>query len=585
MSSGWLAEIRRRNVHRVLLAYLAGSWLVAQVTELLSDAFGWPAWALRATVVLLLAGLPAALIIAWFFELTPSGLVREAERKTSSTLRLRSHRAVDLAIAALITAALGYFVATHDWTRDEPQRAAAGAAARLAVLPFKPLLAANRDEALELGMADTLITRLSGIAGVIVSPLSSVRRYGALDQDPLAAGHELGASAVLDGSVQRSGERLRVTARLLDVVDGRQLWSARFEERYTDIFAVQDSIADRVTGALALQLTPAEHDRLRRRPTDDTVAYDLFLNGRYFWNRRGDPGNLHKAIGYYREAVARDANFALALSGLADAEAVVGVFGMNPPVEVYPEALQHAGRALHIDPGLAEAYATRGHIRLVYEHEWRAALDDYEAALRLDPRYAEGHMWRGFWMCFVGRCEEGIASLEAARELEPDSPTMSALLGRVLFWARRYEQAATHLERVLEIDPGNLLAVSLLCAVYGQQGRFDEALALLSDGAATALGSRALLGVTLALAGRTAEARAELVRLVALNATEYVSAYDIASINAALGDVEQAFHWLDSAFEERSALLHTLRADPVMDAIRADPRYAAAERRLGLPAR
>jgi tetratricopeptide (TPR) repeat protein len=433
-------------------------------------------------------------------------------------------------------------------------------------------------------MADTLITRLSGIKGVIVSPLSSVRRYGALDQDPLAAGRELDVSAVLDGSVQRSGQRLRVTARLLAVADGRQLWSAQFDQRYTDIFSVQDSIADRVTGALAPQLTPAEHDRLRRRPTNDTVAYDLFIKGRYFWNRRGNPANLDKAIDYYRQAVARDRGFALAWSGLADAQAVIGVFGIKAPIEVFPKALEHANRALQLDPGLAEAHATRGHIRLVYLDEWLRAAEDYDAAIRLDPRYAPAHMWRGFWLCFVGRCAEGVASLETAWALEPESPTMGAQLARVLYWARRYEEAADRLEQVLEIDPGNAVAIALLCETYAQQARFDDALALLREGLPPGPRSRSLLAVTLARAGRASEARVELARQTAAATAEYVPAYDIATIHAALGDADEAFMWLDRAFEERSALRHTLRIDPFMDPIRTDPRYAAAERRLGLPA-
>ena len=280
MQAGWLAEFRRRNVHRVLIAYLAVAWLLAQVAEFLSDAFAWPAWFLRALVIVLLLGLPAAIAIAWFFEWTPAGLVREEPEPRGAALRLRPHRRFDLAIAALLAAALGYFVATHEWRDGEPRPPPAGRAT-LAVLPFKPVVATDRDEALEFGMTDTLILRLSGIAGMAVSPLSSVRRYSALDSDALAAGRELGVRSVLDGSVQRSGERLRVTARLFSVDDGRQLWSGRFDEQYTDIFAVQDSIADRVTAALAVQLTSVEQLRLARRPTSDSVAYDLFLNGRY----------------------------------------------------------------------------------------------------------------------------------------------------------------------------------------------------------------------------------------------------------------------------------------------------------------
>ena len=295
MQAGWLAEFRRRNVHRVLIAYLAVAWLLAQVAEFLSDAFAWPAWILRALVIVLLLGLPAAVAIAWFFEWTPAGLVREEPAPRGAALRLRPHRRFDLAIAALLAVALGYFAATHEWRDEEPRPPPAGRAT-LAVLPFKPVVATDRDEALEFGMADTLILRLSGIAGMAVSPLSSVRRYSALDSDALAAGRELGVRSVLDGSVQRSGERLRVTARLLSVDDGRQLWSGRFDEQYTDIFAVQDSIADRVTAALAVQLSSVEQQRLARRPTSDSVAYDLFLNGRYHWNRRSSPDDLQKAI-------------------------------------------------------------------------------------------------------------------------------------------------------------------------------------------------------------------------------------------------------------------------------------------------
>jgi TolB-like protein len=581
----WLAELRRRNVHRAAIAYLAIAWITAQVAEFLAEAFAWPAWVLRAVVVVLLLGLPAALALAWFFELTPGGLVREQDVPSGAAVRIRPHRAFDLAIVALTVIAIGYFVSTHDWRGSQATRAAGHAPATLAVLPFRPTVASNGDEALELGMADTLITRLSGLADVVVSPLSSVRRYAALDQDPIAAGRELGVESVLDGSVQKSGERLRVTARLLSVADGRQLWSDRFDEKATDIFAVQDSIADRVTAALALRLSPAEKQRLGRRATNDAAAYDLFLNGRYYWNRRGSPGDLGKAIEFYSRAVERDPRFALAYSGLADALAVQGVFGVRAPRDVYPRALAAADRALELDPDLAEAHATRGHIRLNFQHDWQGALDDYDEAIRHDPRYAMAHMWRGFWLLFVGRGEDGLAELQAARDLEPDSLPFAVNQARGLYWLRRYGDAESQLSRVLQIDPGNGLARSMLVSVYTELGRYDEALALLSQGMVNAPGSRGLRGVVLAKAGRVDEARAELARLEELAKRQYVSAYDLASINAALGDADGAFAWLDSAVVERSSLLTTLRADPVMDGLRSDPRYVDIENKIGMPPR
>jgi tetratricopeptide (TPR) repeat protein len=434
-------------------------------------------------------------------------------------------------------------------------------------------------------MADTLITRLSGVADVVISPLSSVRRYAALDQDPIAAGRELGVDSVLDGSVQKSGERLRVTARLLQVADGRQLWSGRFDERSTDIFAVQDSIADRVAAALALSLSPAEKQRLGRRATGDAAAYELFLSGRYYWNRRGAPDDLKKAIEFYTRAVERDPRFALAYSGLADALAVQALFGVRAPQDVYPRALAAADRALELDPDLAEAHATRGHIRLNFQYDWQGALDDYDEAIRHDPRYALAHMWRGFWLLFVGRGDEGLAELQVARELEPESLPLAANLARGLYWLRRYDAAEAQLARVLEKEPQNGLARALLVSVNVERGRYDAAIALLSQGMANAPGGRGLRGVVLAKAGRVDEARAELARLEELAKHQYVSAYDLASIDAALGDTDDAFAWLDRAVVERSSLLTTMRVDPVMDGLRSDPRYVDFENKIGMPPR
>lgn len=578
----WLDEIKRRNVHRVVIAYVAVAWLGAQVAQFVAQAFEWPGWVLRTLVLVFLLGLPVAAMVAWFFEFTPSGLQRERDLAPGAAVRFRPHRTFDVAIVALLTLAIGYFAVTRDW-RGTNGRAPGAAPATLAVLPFKPIAASSGDEALEFGMTDTLITRLSGIADVVVRPLSSVRRYAGLDQDPLAAGRELGVASVLDGSVQKSGTRLRVTARLLDVADGRQLWSERFDETYEDIFAVQDSIAGRVSAALALRLSPTEKQRISRRPTNDTAAYDLYLNGRYYWNRRSSPDDLRRAIEFYARAVARDPQFALAYSGLADALAVQGVFGVRPPADIYPRAMQAAERALELDPDLAEAHATRGHIRLNFKLDWPGALDDYEEAIRHDARYAVAHMWRGFWLVFAGRGDEGLAELQSARDLEPDSLVLAVNHARALYWTRHYEVADEELARVLEVDPKNGLAQTLRVSVLAQLGRFDAALAILDKGPAGGPGGRALRGVTLALAGRTEEARTELQRLEALSKREYVSAYDLASICAALGDNDGAYAWLDRAIVERSSLLTTLRADPVMDGLHKDPRYVDFENKIGIP--
>jgi len=579
----WLTELRRRGVDRVVIAYLAATWLIAQVAQFLGETFAWPVWVLRALVIVLMLGLPVAAAVAWFFELTPKGLVREQDLPAGTSLRVRPHRAFDVAIVALVVLAIGYFAATHDWRAEGDPHSRSATAATLAVLPFKPIVASSRDEALEFGMADTLITRLNGVADMIVSPLSSVRRFVALDQDPIAAGRELGVESVLDGSVQKSGERLRVTARLLRVADGRQLWSDRFDENYTDIFSVQDSIADRVTQALAVQLSPDQRRRVGRQATVSTVAYDMYLNGRYYWNRRRYADDLPKAAEFYAKAIAADPEFALAYSGLADVLAVQGIFGMRAPGDVYPKALAASDRALELDPDSAEAHATRGHLRTTYLHDWSGALEDFDEAIRHDPRYAMAHLWRGYRLAFVGRQNEGLIEMEAARVLEPDSLAIALLHARGLYWARRFEAAESEIRRVLEVDPGNHIGRSLLANVYDQVGRSGEALEILAQGQPIAPGSRSLKALTLAAAGRLDEARAEVERLESLAKHEYVSAYDIASASAAVGDMDRAFRWLDQAVVERASLLPTIRIDPVMDELRKDPRYVEIERKIGIP--
>jgi TolB-like protein/Flp pilus assembly protein TadD len=548
----WLAEIRRRNVHRALIAYLAAGWLLAQVADLLAQAFAWPGWVLRSLVVALALGLPAVVVVAWFFRLTLAGLVRERDEQGGS--------------------------------QPETVQPPDGKRTSLAVLPFKPLVASSRDEALELGMTDTLIARLSGVADVIVSPLSSVRRFAGLEQDPMGAGRELRVGSVLEGTVQKSGDRLRVTARLLDVGDGRQLWSGRFDEAYSDIFGVQDSIAQRVSSALALHLSTEDRVRMTQRATRDTMAYDLFLNGRYYWNRRAGPEDLGRASEFYAKAVERDPRFALAHAGLADVLALQAVFGARPPGDMYPRALDASERALAVDPGLPAAHATRGHIRLHFMLDWRGSLDEYDMAIRLDPRNSVAHMWRGFRLLFEGADEEGLAELEVARALEPDSLALAINHARGLYWLRRYHESESELERVLAVEPTNGLARCLLASLLTAQGRCDDALNELAGGRYRAPGSHALLGVALAAAGRGEEARAEFERLAQVAGREYVPAYDLAAVAAARGDAGGAFEWLERALVERSPLLTTLRVDPVIDVLRGDSRYAAVEARMGMPA-
>ena len=580
---GLLRELRARNVDRAALAYAGAGWLLAQGGQLLADAYRWPDWVIRALLAALMLGFPLVLVFAWFFEWTPAGLVADGVGRPVSAIRLRTRRKLDLAIALLLFGVLGYLAATWNWREPStgPAPAPLAPAATLAVLPFKPLLAATRDEALELGMTDTLIARLSGIEDVTVRPLSSVRRYGELEQDALAAGRELQVASVLDGSIQREGNRLRVTVRLINVADGSQLWSERFDEPQDDVFAVQDSIADRVIGALALRLTDSDRRRMDRYRTGDAQANHLYVLGRGLCiSRRAE--NLDRGIEYLERAVARDPDYALLHAALADCYAIKTVFAGEPPLPLFARAREAATRALALDPDLGDAHATLGHLRWRFEFDWSGAEEGYLRAIALDPRNATAHYRLALLRGFAGRFDEGLAEMEIARQLEPLWAPAAANHAWLLVLAGRYAEGEAEARRAIEIDPDFAHSRSVLGrALLGQQ-RYDEALEAFRSRKGPGPGSYADVAVTLAAAGRLAEARQELDGLLVLSRQHYVPAYDIAIGYAAIGDQEAALDWLDKSVEER-ANMQAIRVDPALASLHANPRFKTIVKRVGVP--
>ena len=580
---GFLRELRERNVDRAALAYAGAGWLIAQGGQLLADAYQWPGWTIRALLTALMLGFPLVLVLAWFFEWTPAGLVADGAKPPASAIRLRTRRKLDLAIALLLFGVLGYLAATWNWREPDtkPEPAPPAPAATLAVLPFKPLLAATRDEALELGMTDTLIARLSGIEDVTVRPLSSVRRYGELEQDALAAGRELHVASVLDGSIQRKGNRLRVTVRLINVADGSQLWSERFDEPQDDVFAVQDSIADRVIGALALRLTDSDRRRMDRYRTRDAQANHLYVLGRGLCiSRRAE--NLDRGIEYLERAVARDPDYALLHAALADCYAIKSVFAGEPPLPLFARAREAATRALALDPDLGDAHATLGHVKWRFDFDWSGAEEGYLRAIALDPRSATAHYRLALLRGFAGRFDEGLAEMEIARQLEPLWAPAAANHAWLLVLAGRYAEGEAEARRAIEIDPDFAHSRSVLGrALLGQQ-RYDEALEAFRSRKAPGPGSYADVAVTLAAAGRLAEARQDLDGLLVLSRQQYVPAYDIAIGYAAIGDQEAALDWLDKAVEER-ANMQVIRVDPALASLHANPRFKTIVKRVGVP--
>ncbi len=491
---------------------------------------------------------------------------------------LRSPMRATLALAALAAVITGGILGRQSLFRRVTR------VDSIAVLPFKPLLADSRDEALELGLADTLITRLSSLKNVTVRPLSAVRRYTALDQDPVAAGRELKAQAVLEGSIQKVGDKVRVTARLISVADGGALWTRQFDERWTDIFAVQDAISQRVADDLMTPLTGEERNELARNYTTDSEAYRLYMEGRYQWGKRTGAG-MRKAVESFQLAIGRDPNYALAYVGMADAYATLGSYHLLPSHEALPLAKDAAMRALSIDQNLAEAHASMGKILTDYYWDWEQAEREFLLAIKLKPNYANSRHWYSALLTSQGRYDEALSEANRALELDYLSPVTGTQVGQVLYRARRYDQAIAALRKTLDLEPNFTAAHYYLGQCHLMRGNHDEAMAEFERALEIAPKTPdfiAMIGYTHAVARRRDQARRCLAELDELSLGRYVPPFCYATIHAALGEPDLAFKWMEKSHEDRDPRVRTLKTDPLFDVLLADPRFAELIRRAGL---
>lgn len=454
----------------------------------------------------------------------------------------------------------------------------------IAVLPFRPLMAESGDEYLGLGMTDALITRLGSINQIAVRPTSAVRKYNSADQDATSTGRQLQVETVLDGSFQRAGDRVRVTVQLLRVADGRQLWTDKFDEKFTNILAVEDSISEKVAQALALKLTPDGKKLLAKHDTDNLEAYELYLKGRYLWNKRSEQ-DLKNSIKYFQQAIDLDSNYALAYCGLADAYVQLPGYSTTAAMEVYPRAKAAAAKALELDNSLADAHNSEAGVLSYFEWNWSAAEEEYRKALALNPNFAVAHHRLGVQLAAMGRFDEAIQELKRAQELDPFSLITNTILGTTFYEARRHDEAIAQLRKTLELDANFIPAHETLGHVYEEKGlpkeAFDEYLRWRTL-AGDPLGTLNSLETAYQTGGLRSVHELEIKLLREQPAKSGEQPTLMASLYARLGDKEQSLQWLERAVEQHEGQVIWLKVLPDFDNVRSDPRFSNLLKRINL---
>ncbi|NIM58385.1 MAG: protein kinase [Candidatus Aminicenantes bacterium] len=454
----------------------------------------------------------------------------------------------------------------------------------IAVLPFADISPQKDQEYFCDGMTDDIITKLSKIQELKVISRTSAMRYKKTDKDIKEIGQELGVASILEGSVQKAGNDIRVNAQLINVEDGFHLWAETYDRELKNVFEIQRDLAENITSALEAKLSTEEKHRLEKKPTEDIEVYNIYLKARNFWNMRTEEG-FQKSIEYFQKAIEKDTTYALAYSGIADSFNLMGYFDLLPPKDAFPKAKNAAEKALELDETLAEAHTSLAFIKTFYEWDWEGAKRSYKRAIELNPSYAQAHYWYAILFAAIGRHNESIAEAKQAQELDPASAVTSFTLGGMFLFARRYDESIEEYQNAIELDPNLYIPHWHLTYPYAMKGFHDEAIteaqkALKLSGRSPRM--MCVLSYAYAVSGKQAEAKKLLIEINKLSKKIYIPPTFIGSIYLGLGEKDKAFEWLEAAYEQRDHWLYTLKFAPWLDSLRPDPRFKEMLRKINL---
>src|ERR1700730_1091861 len=576
----FFAELKRRNVYKVAAAYIFAGWALSQGIAQVFPVFDIPNWVIRLIVLLIIVGLPIALVLAWMFELTPQGIKRTEDVDLATQTRAKPYAWIYIVIVGALISISLFFLGRYT------ARNTAGAARTelpeksIAVLPFENLSEEKGNAYFAEGIQDEILARLAKIADLKVISRTSTQKYKSAPDNLREIAKQLAVANILEGSVQKAADQVRVTVQLINAATDAHLWAETYDRKLTDIFAVESEIAKSIADTLQAKLNRSAEHVLASRPTENPEAHELYLKGRYFWNRR-TAENLKKAADYFQQAIGKDPKYALAYSGLADCHVLLPAYaglGSTPRDEL-PKAVGAARKAVELDDTLAEAHTSLARA-LASNLQLSPATSEFNRAIELNPNYATAHQWFGECLQSQGHVEEALAEVKRAQELDPLSLIINSVLGFAFDTVGKSDEAIAQLRKTIEIEPNFANSYGMLGNVLEHKGQLKEAIEEYkknysldaADPIAVAQLARAYF-----LVGRKGEAQQLWDKLKSLSERQYVPAYSMAVVQLTFGNKDEAIRLLEKSYEDHapfdSADLGWILVDHRLDSLRSDPRF------------
>jgi len=583
---GFFGELKRRNVYKVAVAYAVVGWVIAQIATQIFPFLEIPNWIVRLVIILIAIGFPIALVIAWAFEITPQGIERTEVADTMPVAPgQKKHAWMYIAIVGAVLS-IGLFFLGRYGFRNATSSSSELPGKSIAVLPFDNLSRDPDNAYFAEGVQDEILTRLAKVADLKVISRTSTQRFKSAPSDLREIAKQLGVMHIVEGSVQKANDQVRVNVQLINAMTDAHLWADTYDRKLTDIFSVESEIAKTIADTLQAKLTGSEKQMMAAHPTTDTAAYELYHKGRSLWEKRsGD--NIPKATAFFEQAIARDPNYALAYAGLAQAYILVPFYTGADRFDAYAKAKDAAIKALRLDSNLAEAHAALGKVLFFSEIDLAGAMREYKRAIELAPNDATAHHWFGNdTLAALGQFEEAIAEGKHSVELDPLSIVINVDLGETFYYARRYDEAARQMRKALEIDPTSFYAHYNLGIVLQLTGDLPGAIAEYEK--AKQLGDNPLVSALCASAKALAGDKNAALRMLSdfdeLSRHREVVGYCRALLYLSLNNKDEAVRWLEQGLKERDGSnICWIKVDPLLDSLHGDPRFEALVQKVVAP--